>query len=252
MTAPALICRRLLFGHREPLFEPLDLTCAAGEVWAVLGANGRGKTSLLQTLTGALPPLGGEARCAGGIGFVPQDFAPAFAYRVADIVLMGRAGHVGLLQLPNRRDEDIVRDALDTLNIASLAERRFNALSGGQRQLALIARALATRGELLVLDEPTSALDLYNQQAVLQLIRRLAREQGISVLFTTHDPAHAALAADKTLLLLPEGQWLSGATGHILNEDNLFRAYGLTVKQLRVRHGERDYPVLAPLFDIPQ
>ncbi len=142
------------------------------------GRTGRGKTSLLNTLIGSLPALGGEVHCAGGLGFVPQDFNAAFAYRVFDIVLMGRAAHVGLLRMPDRRDESIVRDALATLNIAALAERPFDALSGGQRQLVLIARALATRGDLLVLDEPTSALDLFNQQAVLQLIRRLARGAG--------------------------------------------------------------------------
>ncbi len=252
MSAVTLSARQLLYGHGEALFAPLDFTCAAGEICAVLGANGRGKTSLLQTLIGTLPALGGTVHCAGGIGFVPQDFASAFAYRVFDIVLMGRAAHVGLLRMPDRRDESIAREALETLNIAPLAHRPFHSLSGGQRQLVLIARALATRGCLLVLDEPTSALDLFNQQAVLQLIRRLAREQGISILFTTHDPSHAALAADNTLLLLPQRQWVFGATGEVLSEQNLQQAYGVTVKQINVAHQGRDYPVMAPLFDIPK
>jgi len=252
MTNITLSARRLLYGHGEALFTPLDFTCAAGEVCAVLGANGRGKTSLLQTLIGTLPALGGTVHCAGGIGFVPQDFTSAFSYRVFDIVLMGRAAQVGLLRMPDREDENIVWEALETLNIVALADRPFHALSGGQRQLVLIARALATKGDLLVLDEPTAALDLFNQQAVLQLIRCLAREQGISILFTTHDPSHAALAADNTLLLLPQTQWVFGATAEVLSEENLQRAYGVMVKYLHVTHQGRDYRILAPLFDLPE
>jgi iron complex transport system ATP-binding protein len=252
MTEITLATRQLLYGHGEALCDPLDFACAAGEICAVLGANGRGKTSLLQTLIGTLPALGGTVHCTGGIGFVPQEFTSAFAYRVFDIVLMGRAAQVGLLRMPDRRDDSIVREALEALHIAPLADRPFHSLSGGQRQLVLMARALATQGRLLVLDEPASALDLFNQQAVLQLIRRLAREQGISVLFTTHDPSHAALAADNTLLLLPQRQWLFGATGEVLGEENLQQAYGVTVKQINVTHQGRDYSLLAPLFDVPK
>ncbi|WP_413733522.1 ABC transporter ATP-binding protein [Sodalis sp. RH21] len=252
MTENALCARRLEYGHHDALFEPLTFTCARGEICAVLGANGCGKTTLLHTLTGILPALGGEVHCAGGLGFVPQSFTPTFAYRVFDIVLMGRAGSVGLLRMPTARDEEIARAALSALNIGSLAGRPFHTLSGGQRQLVLIARALATRGEILILDEPTAALDLANQQAVMRLIYRLARQQGISVLFTTHDPSHAALLADKTLLLLPGRQWLFGATDRVLNEPNLQRAYAMVVKRLDVDHQGRRYPVLAPLFDLTE
>ncbi|NDL63454.1 ABC transporter ATP-binding protein [Acerihabitans arboris] len=249
MTAATLEARRLEYGYGEPLFRPLDFACAPGEVCAILGANGRGKTTLLHTLAGVLPALGGEVRAMGGIGFVPQRFTPTFSYRVFDIVLMGRAGHVGLLHMPSRRDEAITLEALDALGIGALAQRAFPSLSGGQQQLVLIARALATRSNILVLDEPMSALDLFNQQAVMRLIRRLAGREGVSVLFTTHDPSHASLLADNTLLLLPGREWLHGATRTVLSEENLKRAYDIVVKRVDVDHQGRRHRILVPLFD---
>ncbi len=249
MTLFTLRARRLEYGHRLPLFTPLDFSCAKGEICAILGANGRGKTTLLHTLVGMLPALGGEIIRAAGIGFVPQAFTATFAYRVFDIVLMGRAANVGLLRVPSAQDEEIAHQSLDALDIGALANRSFQSLSGGQRQLVLIARALATRSDILILDEPTAALDLYNQQAVMRLIERLARGQGISILFTTHDPVHASLLADNTLLLLPRREWLYGPTERVLNEENLLRAYGVAVKRVDVEHQGRHYPLLVPLFD---
>ncbi|WP_413728770.1 ABC transporter ATP-binding protein [Sodalis sp. RH19] len=245
-----LNARGLAFGHGEPLFRPLDFACEPGEICAVLGANGRGKSTLLHTLVGILPALSGDIRCHGGIGFVPQRFTPAFSYRVFDIVLMGRAGHVGLLQMPSRRDEAMAREALEMLGIAALAPRAYLSLSGGQQQLVLIARALATHSDLLVLDEPMAALDLFNQQAVMRLIRRLARRHGVSVLFTTHDPCHASLLADNTVLLLPEREWLHGASRTVLSEENLKRAYDIVVKGIDIDDRGRQHRVLAPLFDL--
>lgn len=252
MTQYTLRARRLEYGYQHPLFMPLDFACAKGEVCAILGANARGKTTLLLTLLGMLPVLAGDVSRTGGIGFVPQDFSATFSYRVFDIVLMGRAANVGLLQLPSAQDEAIARQSLDVLDIGMLANRTFQSLSGGQRQLVLIARALATRGDILILDEPTAALDLYHQQAVMRLIDRLAHRQGISILFTTHDPGHASLLADNTLLLLPQREWVYGPTAQVLNEENLLCAYGVAVKRVDVEHHGSRYPILVPLFDAHQ
>jgi len=246
----ALSVNALEFGHKKALFDALSFCCRRGEVSAILGANGRGKTSLLNTLSGVIPPLAGEISRSSPIGFVAQSFSSAFAYRVIEIVLMGRVSNVGLLQQPTAKDESIAREALDTLGIAHLAEHSFQTLSGGQRQLVMIARALATGCEMLILDEPTSALDLYNQQAVLRLIHQLAKQRQISVLFTTHDPAHAQLVAQKCLLLLDNQRWVYGDSKEMLTEDNLLKAYGVRVERAAVSSDAGAQPVLTPIFDL--
>lgn len=247
MTA-TLTLTQLEYGHQQPLFAPLNLHCQPGEIWAVLGANGRGKSTLLDTLTGVLPAISGRVDISGGVGIVPQSFRPAFAWRVRDVVLMGRARHIALFAQPRKEDEQQVMQALALLNITPLAEQPFHALSGGQQQLVLIARALVSASQNILLDEPCSALDLANQQTVLQLISNLARGESRTVIFTTHDPTHALQVASHTLLLLPDGEWLAGASADVVQEENLHRAYGLAVRKIQLD----DYPcpVLAPLFTI--
>ncbi|HGH3373181.1 TPA: ABC transporter ATP-binding protein [Kluyvera cryocrescens] len=243
---PSLTLSQLEYGHKAPLFAPLNLHCQPGEVWAVLGANGRGKSTLLDTLTGVLPALAGEATVTGGVGIVPQSFRTAFAWRVKEVVLMGRARHIALFAQPQEEDEQQVLKALALLNITELADALFSNLSGGQQQLVMIARALVSASQNILLDEPCSALDLGNQQTVLQLICDLAREQARTVMFTTHDPTHALQVASHTLLLLPDGQWLAGITAEIVREETLQQAYGVTVRKIQLA----DYPtaVVTPLF----
>ncbi|MCS2147447.1 ABC transporter ATP-binding protein [Scandinavium manionii] len=247
MTA-SLSVSELLYGHGQPLFSPLSFACQPGKIWAVLGANGRGKSTLLDTLTGVLPALGGQFSVDGGVSMVPQSFRPAFAWQVQDVVLMGRARHVALFSQPSADDRQQVAKALAQLNISALAQQHFGTLSGGQQQLVMIARALVSGSQNILLDEPCSALDLANQQVVLQLISDLAHRQQRSVLFTTHDPTHALQVASHTLMLLPEGKWLAGETEDVVTDRHLHQAYGVPVRTLTLD----DYPrqVIAPLFSI--
>lgn len=248
MITPSLSVSHLLFGHRQPLFSPLSFRSSAGDVWAVLGANGRGKSTLLDTLTGVLPALGGEYAVEGGVSVVPQAFRPAFAWQVQEVVLMGRARHVALFSQPSSDDRRHVAQALEQLNITPLARLPFGKLSGGQQQLVMIARALVSGSQNILLDEPCSALDLANQQVVLQLISNLAHRQRRSVLFTTHDPTHALQVASHTLMLLPDGKWLAGKTEEVVTDRHLLAAYGVPVRTLTLE----DYPrqVVAPLFTL--
>ncbi|CAI2515588.1 Uncharacterized ABC transporter ATP-binding protein HI_1470 [Serratia liquefaciens] len=203
MAETLLKVEDLSFGWpgQAPLFNALSLQLSRGEVLAVLGPNGRGKSTLMQLLLGTLPLQQGAVECVGGIGFVPQHFTAPFAYRVLDIVLMGRARYVGLFRSPSAQDHRLAKDALQSLDMLEFAEREFGSLSGGQRQLVLIARALAMSCEVLILDEPTSALDLHHQDRVLSLISSLARERQMAVMFSTHQPNHAHAVADRALLL---------------------------------------------------
>ncbi|MGY0162185.1 ABC transporter ATP-binding protein [Edwardsiella tarda] len=245
---PSLSLTALEFGYQYALFRPLSLQCHPGEIWALLGANGRGKSALLATLTGLLPPLAGTMHIRQGSSLVPQHFRPAFAWRVADIVLMGRARHVALLAQPSADDRRRVMAALTQLGIADLADHPFPALSGGQQQLVMIARALASDGQNILLDEPCSALDLANQQRVLQLLADLAQRQGRTILFSSHDPLHVQQIASHVLLLLPAGEWLAGPSETILQEAPLRRAYGITVRKIHL--AEFDTPLLAPQFSL--
>lgn len=246
MITPSLCAEGLTFGRRGPLFSPLDFACRPGETWAVLGANGRGKSTLIETLGGALAPQSGKVDARGGVSVVPQFFRPAFSWQVQDVVLMGRARHISLFAQPTAADAQRVANALAQLEIAELAAEPFIQLSGGQQQLVMIARSLVSGSQNILLDEPCSALDLANQQRVLQLIDNLAWRQQRSVLFTTHDPTHAAQIASHVLLLLPDSQWLAGERDSVMTEASLERAYGLPMRKVSLE--DRDAPLLVPLF----
>ncbi|MEC6797097.1 ABC transporter ATP-binding protein [Photobacterium sp. S4TG1] len=240
---------QLQFGPNVPLFSPMNFVCHQGEVCAILGANGRGKTTLLHNLVNIQSALAGDISVCGGIGFVPQSCAFAFCYHVIDVVLMGVAQKIGLFFQPSGDDEKRALAVLADLGISSLANRLFTQLSGGQQQLVLIARALVADCAVIALDEPTSALDLHNQQTVLRLLQTLARRDNKCVIFTTHDPSHALLVADKALLLLPQGKWLFGNCQKILNLSNLQQAYGVNTKQATFIVDQQPYQTIIPLFD---
>jgi len=227
----------------------ISFTLAAGEVLCVLGPNGSGKTTLFRTLLGLLAPHGGTIVLDGSaleslprdaiarrIGYVPQAHAGYFAYSVREMVLMGRTAHLGAFGAPGLRDRARAEAALETLGIAALAERPFTEISGGERQLTLIARALAQEAGLLVMDEPTASLDFGNQVRVLERLERLAA-QGIAVLFSTHDPDHAFLCAQRALLIA-EGRALAlGSPREVLTSDSLERMYGVSVRVVETAGG---------------
>ncbi|MEH0835139.1 ABC transporter ATP-binding protein [Pectobacterium cacticida] len=250
MSAIRLSTEALVYGYQRGrgFFSPLNLRCREGEITAILGANGRGKTTLLNTLLGNLPPLSGTVQRQGHIGFVPQIFTPPFSYSVLDIVLMGRATRVRLFAMPSVNDVRIAQHALDLLGIASLAECEFSALSGGQRQLVLIARALASECQMLILDEPTAALDVQNQAQVLRLLQYLAKTRRLSILLTTHDPAHAVIVAEQALLLMDDGDYLYGRCDAVVTEENLSRLYGIPMRQVCVEVPPQTYRVPIPIL----
>ncbi|MDR2374050.1 MAG: ABC transporter ATP-binding protein [Bifidobacteriaceae bacterium] len=191
-------------GHRYGagpwLFRHLDLAVAGGEVLAVLGPNARGKTTLLTALAGLLRPKEGQTRCQGGVGYVPQGHDAQHRFAVLDMVVMGRARLVRSWSAPSQQDIQAAWSALERVGIEECAERPYAALSGGQRQLVLIARALVCDPTILILDEPCAALDLRNQRAVLAMVGDLARH-GIGVVMTTHDPSHALSVATQAVLM---------------------------------------------------
>lgn len=251
-TAPdqAALARELGFFYQGGpwVFKNLSFPIKRSKVLAVLGPNGCGKTTFLKLLLGLLKPSSGSLSRNGQISFVPQLFQVVFAYSALDMVLMGRAQKIGLFSKPGRRDIELALAAMDQLQVAGLAGRSFSELSGGQRQLVMLARALVAEADILVLDEPTSALDLGNQSLLLKWIDRLSRDQGLTVVFSTHLPYHALAVADEALLMLGESKYYLGATNDVLSEDNLSEMYGVPLKRVRLEHDGSSREALVPIL----
>jgi len=236
----------LAFGYRRrPVGTDFSLVIEAGEVLCLLGPNGSGKTTLFKTLLGLLPPQGGTVRILGRalanwtrtafarhVGYVPQAHAGLFPFRVEDVVLMGRTARIGRFDVPSRHDHQVAAECLAMLGIAHLLKRDYTEISGGERQLALIARALAQEPKLLVMDEPTASLDFGNQIRVLEQIDAL-RDQGMAVLMSTHQPEHARRVADR-IALLDGGRLLAvGLPQDMAAAPRLAALYGVTASAVR-------------------
>ena len=237
--------RSLAIGYRDrAVGRGLDVALAEGEVLALLGPNGSGKTTLLKTLLGILPPLGGQATIDGTpianysaaerarrIAYVPQSHTPSFAFTVETVVLMGRTAHGNLFSAPAAADHDVVARVLQRFGIAALKARPYTMISGGERQLVLLARALAQEPRFIVLDEPTASLDFGNQGKVIREMRALAAA-GHGVLFTTHDPNHALRAADRAFLMRNGKRLAEGKVRDVLTRSRLEELYGTPVEAL--------------------
>jgi len=220
-----------------------------GDIFAILGPNGRGKTTLINILLDVIAPCEGRVKITGRVGFVPQLFMPTFPYRVFDMVLMGRAPHVGVLSSPGQRDKKITLKALDMLDLGHWADRPFLELSGGERQMVMLARAIASEGEVLILDEPASALDMRNQQILFEMISQLSHEHGLTVLFTTHQPQHALTVANTAMLLMNrDTSPIIGPVDEVMTEETMSRLYGVGLRQVRTEH---DGQVLTGFLPVP-
>jgi iron complex transport system ATP-binding protein len=237
------------YAPRDPrVLDRVSIDIPRGAVAALLGPNGSGKSTLLHLILGLLPPEEGEISLLGQsrlhlsrretsriIGLVPQDEHVPFDLSVLEYTLLGRAPFLSFLGTPGAADRRASRQALVSTGIAHLEYRSVPSLSGGERQLATVARALAQEPEILLLDEPTSHLDLANARRILKVLHSL-KESGKTIVLTTHDPNAAAAVAD-WVILLREGRIAASGPAHtVLASEPLSATYGINVEVMTVRN----------------
>jgi iron complex transport system ATP-binding protein len=242
------------FGERE-ILRGVSLEVPEGAVVALAGRNGAGKTTLLRIASRVLRPSAGQVSIRGvpidqfsrrdlskQLAVVPQDTPVSFPFRVIEVVLMGRSPHLGVLGFESRADVALARDVMARVGIEAFADRSILDLSGGERQLVLIARALVQEPRILLLDEPTAHLDLAHRVAVLDLVRDFARD-GRSALVVSHDLSLSARASDR-LALLSEGRVLEcGTPADVLTPENLMTAFGIRADVIQAPDGS---PLVVP------
>jgi iron complex transport system ATP-binding protein len=244
-------------GERD-IFAGISFAVEQGEVLAILGSNGTGKSTLIKCVMNLHPLDTGTVRLedrdlgemtyreiARCTGYVPQANQVVFPFSVFDFVLMGRSPHLSVFQNPSREDVEITWQVIENIGIAHLAARPISEISGGERQMAMVARALVQQPALLIMDEPTSHLDFGNQIRVLDLIDRLA-EQGIAVLMTTHFPDHGFIVSHK-VAIIHDGAFIShGYADEVITAENLRIAYGTDVMVKYIEEAGRN--ICIPMY----
>ena len=238
-----------------PTLHDVSFSVRQGALVAVLGPNGAGKSTLFRCILRLLKPSAGTIRLCGEdtaaidrrrlaklAAYIPQSSTPVFNYTVEDAVLMGTTGALSALQTPSRTERERCARALEQLGISDLAQRGIAQLSGGERQLALIARALVQDARVLIMDEPTANLDYGNQRRVMQQVRALA-DGGYTILLSTHNPEHALHYATQVLALQNGRVIADGVTADTLTPGLLARLYGIRAEVRRID----GHTVLIPL-----
>jgi ABC-type Mn2+/Zn2+ transport system ATPase subunit len=219
------------YGHHA-ILRGLSFQLARGEVLAIVGPNGCGKTTLLRTMLGLLEPLAGRVERRPGlrVSYVPQRerIERIIPVTALEVVLMGTTAGLGAFRRIGRTERDAAGQALALLGIESLGEELFRRLSTGQQQRVLLARALATDPDVLVLDEPTVGMDVGGEAAIVDFLRQLSRRRGVTILIVTHQLS-IALNLARSIMLMSGGTLLQGTVDEVLREDRLSALYGVPV-----------------------
>jgi len=242
--------------------QDISMGVDRGTVTMLLGPNGCGKTTLLKCMNALVVPEKGSieinqkdifkigrGELARLVGFVPQSHTPSFPYTVGDIVLMGRVSCMGIFQQPSSEDYAKSDIAIELLGLSALRDRPYTQISGGERQLVLIARAIAQEPAALLLDEPTAHLDFKNQFMVLRMVKKIARERSMAVVMSMHDPNQALLFSD-AVALISSGRLLSmGKPEEVISPESMKQLYGMDTEIISHEGRKLVVPVLSGKID---
>lgn len=240
------------YPRQELILNDVNLELNKGKILSVLGPNGVGKTSLIKCMIGLLQWSKGDSYIFDNnikdmkpselwkiVSYIPQVRQFAFSYTALEMVLIGRTPHLGMFQQPNSEDIEISMDTMKRIGIEELADKDCNQMSGGQLQMVLIARALVSNPQLIILDEPEGGLDFRNQLLVLNLIKKLALEENLSVVINTHYPANALSISDDTLMLSKKNDYIYGKTKDVLIPDNIKKCFNVEVVMNEIEYKSR-------------
>ncbi|WP_010651313.1 ABC transporter ATP-binding protein [Oceanobacillus massiliensis] len=232
-----------------------------GQILSILGPNGAGKTTLLKCMMGLLDWTKGETLLYGKsldllkpkdiwsqIGYVPQASKMTFSYSVLDLVTMGRSIYIRPFAQPSKTDRQLALEALELVGITHLAYQSCNTVSGGELQLALIARTLVADPKILVLDEPESHLDMNKQKIILQTIQKLVKEKGLTCVINTHYANHAYYFGARTLLVAKDRPVITGPVSEIVTEENVLKYFQIEVKRLRHIKDGKVFETMVPEY----
>jgi iron complex transport system ATP-binding protein len=241
---PVLSVRNLSFGYgHRPVLQDITFSVERGTICGLLGPNASGKTTLLKCIDGVFTPKDGSVHVEGNsvshlgrrdvarlMAVVPQQTTVVFSFTALQMVVMGRAARLTRFRLPSTRDYREAEAALDGLGIVDLTGRFFNELSGGEKQLVLLARALFQNTHILLLDEPTSHLDFKNQFMLMDVIRDVTKKKHLATLVSLHDPNLAARYCDRMVMLKAGRLYREGSKDTVFEQDTLEAVYGMKVR----------------------
>jgi iron complex transport system ATP-binding protein len=256
---PAIRTDNLTFAYKDKsVLDGVSLSIERGEMVGILGPNGSGKTTLLKIFSAVLRGRGevklngrsietyGKRELSRLFAMVPQESQVLFPYTVAEIVLMGRASYHSPFALEGRKDLEVARASMELTDCLSLSDRYLHELSGGEKQRVIIARALAQEPQILLLDEPSAFLDLKHQVQVFQIIRRLNRERGLTIVAALHDLNLAALFFPRLVMLRDGRIYRDGSPREVLTEKTIDEVYGIRVRVEKDPSGEKPQLFICP------
>ena len=251
------------YPNGKSALDDVSLTLRQGTIYGLIGANGAGKSTLFKSIMGLVRPTTGQVTIAGRsvrdalrgnlVSYVPQteDVDWNFPVLVEDVVMTGRYGYMGFLRIPSQRDKEVVREALQRVEMAGFAKRQIGELSGGQKKRVFVARALAQEGQILLLDEPFAGVDIKTEESLARLLRGLAKE-GRLILVSTHNLGSVPSFCDEAILI-DRSVLAAGPVATTLTQENLLRAFGGMLRDVtlggQALHQDPDERALTVLTD---